>query len=225
MKEFDLKKYYDFLEASKHEDKIEFTRRVVNTKKPCLGILVPEQKQIVKSLIDVRNEVLDVMPDKYHEALMIDAYLINTIKDYKEQIKYIEKLSKYVDTWSVTDSLKFRIKGNEDAYFDYAKKLLGSKQPFKRRIAIRIFFAYVRTDYLKAIFNELDKLSNEEEYYVNMGAAWFLCEAFIKNRNLTLEYFKSNKLNAFAINKAISKCHDSYRVSKEDKELLNNYKK
>ena len=145
MSSFDLKKYYKLLEDNKNEDKIEFTKRVVNTKKPCLGILVPEQKRIVKSLIDVRKEVLDSMPNKYHEALMIDAYLINTIKDYKEQIKYIEKLAKYVDTWSVTDSLKFRIKGNEEAYFQYAKELLQSKEPFKRRIGIRIFFQYIKT--------------------------------------------------------------------------------
>ena len=225
MSSFDLKKYYKLLEDSKNEDKIEFTKRVVNTKKPCLGILVPEQKRIVKSLIDVRKEVLDIMPNKYHEALMIDAYLINTIKDYKEQIKYIEKLAKYVDTWSVTDSLKFRIKGNEEAYFQYAKELLQSKEPFKRRIGIRIFFQYIKTNYIKDIFVELDKLKDEEEYYVNMAASWFLCEALIKNHDITLAYFKQNKLNSFAINKAISKCHDSFRVSREDKELLKNFRK
>ena len=225
MTTFNLEKYYQFLEDNKNEDKIDFTKRVVNTKKPCLGILVPKQKEIVKSLINVRSEVLDIMPNKYHEALMIDAYLINTIKDFKEQVKYIEKLSKYVDTWSVTDSLKFRIKGDEEAYFRYAKELLTSNKPFKRRIGIRIFFQYVKTDYIKEIFKELDKFQNEEEYYVNMAISWFLCEAFIKNRDLTLAYFKDNKLNSFAINKAISKCHDSFRVSPEDKKLLNNYKK
>ena len=225
MSSFDLKKYYKLLEDNKNEDKIEFTKRVVNTKKPCLGILVKEKKRIVKSLIDVRKEVLDIMPNKYHEALMIDAYLINTIKDYKEQIKYIEKLAKYVDTWSVTDSLKFRIKGNEEAYFQYAKELLQSKEPFKRRIGIRIFFQYIKTNYIKDIFVELDKLKDEEEYYVNMAISWLLCEAFIKNRDITLAYFKDNKLNSFAINKAISKCHDSFRVSKKDKELLKNFRK
>ena len=35
---------------------------------------------------------------------------------------------------------------------------------------------------------------------------------------------KTHKLNKFTINKGISKCRDSYRVSKEDKELLLKYK-
>ena len=37
----------------------------------------------------------------------------------------------------------------------------------------------------------------------------------------TLKFIKKNNLNKFTHNKAISKIHDSYRVSKEDKEYLN----
>jgi hypothetical protein len=36
--------------------------------------------------------------------------------------------------------------------------------------------------------------------------------------------FKNHKLNKFTINKGISKCRDSYRVSVEDKEMLLKYK-
>ena len=51
-----------------------------------------------------------------------------------------------------------------------------------------------------------------------------MCELIIKNREQTLEYLKHHKLNDFTINKTISKCRDSYRVSKEDKEFLLKYK-
>ena len=57
-----------------------------------------------------------------------------------------------------------------------------------------------------------------------MSNAWLLCEFMIKQRDKTLHYLKSNNLNKFTINKAISKCRDSFRVSKEDKELLLKYK-
>ena len=43
--------------------------------------------------------------------------------------------------------------------------------------------------------------------------------------NLSQEYLENHNLNTFTINKAISKCRDSYRVSKEDKEVLLKYKK
>ena len=57
-----------------------------------------------------------------------------------------------------------------------------------------------------------------------MAQAWLLCELFIKYREETLDYLNNHKLNKFTINKTISKIHDSYRVSKEDKEYLNKYK-
>ena len=58
-----------------------------------------------------------------------------------------------------------------------------------------------------------------------MAVAWLCCELMIKNRNKFLEYLKHNKLNDFTVNKTISKCRDSFRVSAKDKELLLKFKK
>jgi hypothetical protein len=54
--------------------------------------------------------------------------------------------------------------------------------------------------------------------------SWLFCECFIKRRDKTIEFLKNHKLNKFTINKGISKCRDSYRVSKEDKEMLMKYR-
>ena len=75
-------------------------------------------------------------------------------------------------------------------------------------------------EYIDKVFEVIDKFYDEDEYYVNMAIAWLVCELMIYNRNKTLKYLGHHKLNKFTINKAISKCRDSYRVSKEDKELL-----
>ena len=58
-----------------------------------------------------------------------------------------------------------------------------------------------------------------------MAQAWLICELYIKHPKETLKFVKQNNLNKFTHNKAISKIHDSYRVSREDKELLNKYRK
>lgn len=65
---------------------------------------------------------------------------------------------------------------------------------------------------------------NEEHYYVNMVIAWLLCDMFIYNREKTLKYLESHHLNKFTVNKFVSKCRDSFRVSTEDKDLLLKYK-
>ena len=93
-------------------------------------------------------------------------------------------------------------------------------------MGFRIFFKYLSDEkYLKKIFNVVDKFYKEEHYYVNMIIAWLLCEAFIKNKEFTLEYLSNAKLNDFVICKTVSKCRDSFRVSIEDKEMLLEFKR
>ena len=218
--------FYEELLKYKHEDKIEWTKRIINTNASVLAVLSPDIKAITKR-IKKGNYIsfLDIMPHKYHEATIVDAYLINTIKDVNIKRKYISKLSKYIDSWSTVDALNYNIKGQEDLYLSYAKDLIKSDEPFVRRIGSRILFAFAnRSDYVDKVFDILDTFNNEEHYYVNMSNAWLLCEFMINQRDKTLNYLKNNNLNKFTINKAISKCRDSCRVSKEDKELLLKYK-
>ena len=58
-----------------------------------------------------------------------------------------------------------------------------------------------------------------------MMIAWLVCELMIKRRDETLKYLEHNNLNKFTVNKMISKCRDSFRVSDEDKEMLKIYRK
>lgn len=215
-----------YLESIKRSEKIEWTKNIVSTNMKVLAILLPDLKKIAKEIFKGNYQsFLDLMPNTYFESLIIDAFIISFIKDYKEQIKYINRLTKYIDSWSVTDTLKFSIKNHEDEYLEYAVKLIQSKETYKRRTGVRILFSYIKLDdYLDSIYDLLDSLKEEKEYYVNMAAAWLLCELMIKRRNETFKYLDRQKTNSFIINKGISKCRDSFRVSDEDKELLLKYK-
>ena len=82
---------------------------------------------------------------------------------------------------------------------------------------------FINKNNLDKIFNVLDKI-NSNKYYINMAEAWLLCELFIKYKEETITYLEHHKLNKFTVNKTISKIHDSYRVTKEDKEFINKYK-
>ena len=222
----EISSFDKYLYSLRREEKIDWTRNIVNTKMDLLAILLPDLKKMAKDIYKGNYiSYLELMPHRYFESLITDAFLISLIKDYKVQIKYINKLSKYIDSWSVTDTLKFSIKNNEDVYLDYAKELLKSKEPYTRRIGVRILFSFVNlNDYVDQIFSIIDTLKGEEEYYVNMAVAWLLCELMIKQRDKTIDYLKHHNLNKFTINKMISKCRDSYRVSNTDKEMLLKYR-
>lgn len=216
----------NYLYSIRVEDKIVWGKNIVNTNMDYLAIKLPILKNIAKDIYKGDYiSYLDLMPHKYFESCTIDAFLISFIKDFKLQTKYIKKLSKYIDNWSVVDSLKFSIKGNEESYVSFAKELLQSKEPFTRRIGVRIFFSFVKIEkYHQDIFNILDGLFEEEHYYVNMAAAWLLCEMFIHFPNEIFAYLNKHHTNKFIINKGISKCRDSFRVSQENKDKLLKYK-
>ena len=161
----EINSFDNYLYSLRREEKIDWTRNIVNTKMDLLAIILPDLKKMAKEIYKGNYiSYLELMPHRYFESLITDAFLISLIKDYKIQIKYINKLSKYIDSWSVTDTLKFSIKNNEDVYLEYAKKLLKSKEPYTRRIGVRILFSFVNlNDYVDQIFSIIDTLKYEEE--------------------------------------------------------------
>ncbi len=166
---------------------------------------------------------LDNNDFKYYENTIVSAFLINYLKEAEEKKKYIDNL--YMDNWATVDTLKFKVDNREEDFLKLSKRYLKDKNPFKRRVGVRILFSFTKSDYLENVFDMIDSLYKEKEYYVNMATAWLCCELMIKNRDEFLKYLKRHKLNDFTINKAISKCRDSFRVSNEDKEMLLKFKK
>lgn len=219
--------FLSYLETLKREEKIEWTRRIINTQMPLLALTSAQMKDIIKKIKKGNfKSFLDLKLNDYYEVSIINGGLIMALSDINEIKSYLSEYAVTVDNWSSCDCLDFsKAKTNPEFFYDMAVEFAHDPLPFKRRIGIRILFKYISNDeYINKIFDLLDTYSTETDYYVNMVNAWLVCECFSKRRNETLEYIKRNKLNKFTINKAIQKCKDSFIVSNEDKELLNKYK-
>ena len=222
-----IKELEEYLFSISHLDKVPFENKIVNTSQTMLGISMPTLRVIAKEIY--KGNYLSYIknnPRNYYEENILEALVISLIKDENLQFELLENYLPTCDSWAHTDSIKYSIsKKNMDKWFNYAKDSIKSEYIFKRRCGILVFFKLIETDYLKDIFELINGMSDEQEYYVNMAIAWFLCDAFIKRREETLEFLSTTSLQKFTVNKAISKCRDSFRVSKEDKELLLKYKK
>lgn len=228
MKQYkNIDEFQSYLKSLENKDKIERSKIITKTTLPVLGINNPTLKAIANDIYknDFLN-FLDLMIWDYYENTIINGYLINKIKDFNTFKHYLDIYSKKIDNWASCDVLKFNVKNNEESFFNLSLEYSQSNLPFVRRIGMYILFDFIKIDnYINKIFHQLDTFTYEEHYYVNMMNAWLLCECFIKQRDLTLKYLNNHKLNTFTINKAIQKCRESYRVNKEDKELLLKYKK
>ena len=230
----DLERYLENIAG----ERIDWTKRIYSTKKKCLAIKIPILRKITKEMLKgdyssfldcyfnkiIKNK--DILINISIELNLIVGILIGNFKELKIQKQYLINYCKISDSWVETDIIKLKInKKNEVEYFNFAINLLKSKFTFARRLGIIILFLFIKDDYAQKIFDELNKLKNEQEYYVNMAISWLLCEFFIKLKEKTLFFLKNNNLSDFVINKFISKCNDSYRVSREDKKFLQKHRK
>ena len=222
-------KFLNHLDTIKEPKYKEFHEGLVlNSKYQMLGIRLPIMRKIAKEITKTNiTDFLDISKDNYYEEVMIQGLVISAIKDEEVFYKYHLNHIKKIDNWALCDtycnSIKI-IRKHENKYFKEALKMSLDKDEFISRTGlIMILSHFISKDNLDKIFDILNRIKSDK-YYINMAQAWLLCELFIKHREETLKYLENHTLNKFTINKTISKIHDSYRVSKKDKEYINRYK-
>lgn len=217
-----------YLESFKNEDRIDWARRIINTSRPILAISSKKLGEITKEISKGNFiSLLELSPRGYYETVIIKGGLIGKIKDLKTKLFYLDLYAEEAENWAECDMLKLQItKKDFDIWFDKALSYAKNEKTFVRRTAYIICFSFLDDkDYCKRTLELLNQSGCEKEYYVNMAMAWLLAECFIKQRELALEFFKNNNLNAAATNFAVSKCRQSYRVTQEDKDMLLSYKR
>lgn len=222
----DIASYQDYMISLKGDDyNCEWERRIVNTKLLCLARTSTKAREVANKIAKGNYlSFIEKFPFKTHADTIVLAFLICKIKDFAVFKEHLTKFAKNIDNWASCDALRFKNRPKEKLW-EVSQDFIKSDKPFVRRIGVNILFEFVDSEGVEKIFETLNKLKDETEYYVNMSGAWLLCECFIKQREATISYFKSNTTNNFIINKAISKCRDSFRVTSEDKKLLLDFKR
>lgn len=226
--DFDIYRKY-LLSLKNTAEKVQRRTTIINTKMEVLAIYSKEVKEISNYIFKETNYIsfLNNVDFKCYEETMIYGNIISKTKDFQKFKNFLKLLSTKTDNWATVDNIKFTYfyKNHKDDMFNLSTKYLKDKEAFNRRYGILMLFDYINdNEYNKKIFDQLNNLINEEEYYVNIAASWLLCEMFIKQRKITLSYFENHKTNKFIINKGVQKCRESFRVSDLDKELLLKYK-
>lgn len=221
--------FITYLISIKDERYRDFNSKICRTKYKMLGIRLPILRNIAKKITKTDYlSFLKYIKNNYYEEVMLEGFVIASIKDESLFFKHFNEYIKKIDDWSICDSVcnsLVILKDNNQKYFNYFKDLSLNKEEFISRVGlVTILNFYVKEEYIEEIFTILNTISSDK-YYINMAQSWLVCELYIKEPKKTLEYLKNNKLNTFTHNKAISKIKDSYRVSREEKEILNKLKR
>ena len=225
--------YNEFIKYLVSSQDIEYkefhSSLVLNSKYEMIGIRVPVMRDIARNIAHGNiEEFLECVNNNYYEEVMIEGLVISHIKNEDIFYKYYKRFISKIDNWAICDSFCSSIKivrKYEDKYFKEAIKMSLNNSEFVSRTGlIMILNHFIKEKNLSIIYDTLNGIKSDK-FYINMAEAWLVCEIYIKYPKETTGFLSCNNLSKFTQNKAISKIHDSYRVSKEDKMLLNKYRK
>lgn len=200
-----------------------------NTKN-IIGVRIPKLRNLAKEIAkgDYKN-FLDNNSNDYFEEIMLEGFVIGYAKiELEERLKLVSRFVPKIDNWAVCDcccsSFKF-VEKNREEVWKFIQKYVKSNKEFERRFAVIIMLDYYLTDaYIDEVFKIFDKIK-KDDYYVQMGIAWAVAEGYIKQKEKTKNYLKTNELDKFTYNKAIQKMTESFRVSEEEKIELRKMKR
>ena len=222
------KKYENELDKERHA-------RIINTKREIIGVSMANIRKIAKTISKENcQEFLEFSKNRnfleeYYEEILIEGLVIANLKDFENMTNNLSWWLKKIDSWAFVDSVCSTMKVlknyQDEKYFDYFYNLCYSNQEFVARFGIiSIMCNYLNEKYIDRIIYMCKNVANDA-FYVQMGIAWLVSVCFVKFREKTFELIKSKTLSKFVQNKSISKCHDSYRIKREDKELLKKFRK
>ncbi len=220
------KDFINYLFKFKDENYKKFNEKLFKENINSIGIRMNTLKDIAKK---IDKKTIKLFKFKYYEEKMIYGLYLGYLKiPFKDVLKEIDDFIIYNDNWAINDSTCSNLKifkKNLDEGFIFINKYLKSKEPFKIRFALVLLLDYyINEEYIDKILTICNNITNDN-YYVKMANAWLISMCYMKYQKKTYNFLLNNKLDDFTINKAISKIKDSYRVSKEDKLILNTLKR
>lgn len=190
------------------------------------GVRVPVLRKLAKEIAkgDWRGFTeLSAGSDVYEMNMLCGMVTALAKCDFEEKLTYVERFVPGINNWAVCDivcgDLK-DVKKNRERMFAFIRPYLASEREYEVRFAVVILMQYFLTDeYITDVLGIYDGIRHEG-YYVKMAVAWGVSLCFIKYREITLDYLLSCNLDDFTYNKSIQKMTESFRVSREDKEML-----
>lgn len=203
---------------------------------PMLGVRIPRLRALAKEIAkkDGRAYIRDIrqqeeLKNVYHEELLLHGMVIGYLKcENQERELLLDGFVPVIDNWAVCDSscmtYKF-MKKDMEQWFSYLLKYVNSEREYEIRFAVVSMLDHFVTEaFIDRILEKMDEIRHEG-YYVKMAVAWALSVCYVKFQEKTKRFLEKNHLDDFTQNKTIQKIRESYRVSREEKEMLKELKR
>lgn len=200
----------------------EFNNKIVNSGVPMFGCSVPFVRKLAASCTLEEAESFPV--HAYYEVDLLRGIVVSDCKlTFEDKSVHLLDFAQTIENWAVCDCSAVKVPRSErERYFVFFCDMLDSARPFVCRYGtVNLMNNFLDGEYVKKIFEQLSKIAQWGQYYVDMGVAWLVATAMAKCRDETVFFMENDGrrvLDKFAYNRALQKMRDSFRVSAEDKE-------
>lgn len=206
----------------------EFQKRIIFTQQEILGVRMPVLTKFSKEIKkrDILS-FLDLCPTGVYEYSILYGLGLGMILDIDVFLQYLPSFLERMDNWATCDicASRFAIfKKYPEELLPVVRKLTLSQEEYTVRLGVVLLM----DDYLDSHWDQVMEMLlaiPHPGYYVKMAVSWLLSVAFTKDFERTFSFFTSHSLNEWIMMKTISKCCDSYRLTKKQKEVLKQYRK
>ncbi len=221
----DFIKYLKTLADSKYK---EFSDSLVPGIEHSFGIRIPILRDTAKKISQGNyNEFLACKKGVYREEIMLEGLVMTLIKcDYPQMLEYIKVFADKITSWETCDVVSFKgLKKHLDEFFSDIEYFIYHENPWVVRFGFGCLLEFYLTDeYIDRVLEYVDSI-NSDFYYVQMMQGWLIATAVAKCRDKAIKFLQYNNLNATTQNMAVRKIRESNRISKEDKDLVIQFKK
>lgn len=215
-----------------------------------LGIRLPELRKMAKQIAKTDWQQAIAEDDIYYEETLLRGMVISYVKgDMETMLPYITDFIPLVNSWSICDSVFMGmdiLEKDRERTWEYIQPYLQSAKEFEIRVALIIMMQHLlkcdadgkkmsrlrqvtienlsddkekKGPYLERILTAADSVVTDA-YYVSMGVAWLIAEAFCCFPYHTYLFLKENSLDNTTHNKAIQKITESRIPTDEVKDIL-----
>lgn len=207
-----------------------FNESLIPGTETAYGVRVPAIRKLAKGIVknDPQGFFALSRPDSYEEIMLRGMVIASMKLPLEERLPLVEGFLPLIDNWAVCDTFcgSFTLKADEDRrrMWEFLRPLFSDSREFFARFAAVLFLGhFVTEEYVDEGLTLLEAM-RQEPYYIRMAVAWAVSVCYVKFPAKTLPLLQKQTLSPFVQNKSIQKIRESYRVPKEDKDMLLRYK-
>ena len=190
------------LNANADEKYKDFIAKLVPTieKDTIIGVRMGDLRRLAR---EIRKEAnLDIFNEaKFYyreEKLLYALCLFKMSESFDKAMEALDEFLPYIDSWEVTDLVAGEIiikEAHREAAFQKALSYVHSSDEYTIRLGLVIMNKkFNDSAHIEKILDALKSISLDT-YYVNMAAAWLLCELYFTDKAKVDEFISSESIS------------------------------